>query len=219
MLIKTQTAQTESSVSRPLKVLRIDSSGRIQNSITRQLADLLLAQLSSQGRELNITLRDVTQGIPFVTEEWIGANFTDPAQRSQPQHEVLAYSDHLVQEIKDAEVLVIGVPIYNFGIPAALKAWIDMIARARLTFRYGGSGPEGLLTGKQAFVILASGGTPLGSDIDFASNYLRHVLAFIGITQVETIAADRIMVHGDTARESAIAQITRLIGPTAERAA
>lgn len=219
MLIKTEAAQTDSSVSRPLKVLRIDSSGRIQNSITRQLADLLLAQLSSQGRELNITQRDVAQGIPFVTEEWIGANFTDPAQRSQPQHAVLAYSDHLVQEIKDAEVLVIGAPIYNFGIPAALKAWIDMIARARLTFRYGGSGPEGLLTGKQAFVILASGGTPLGSDIDFASAYLRHALAFVGITQVETIAAERLMLQGDTARAAAIAQIATLTGLPTEQAA
>jgi len=213
MLIKTQ-ANTSA-----LKVLRIDSSGRAQDSITRQLADLFLAQLQHQGRELQVTTRDVAQGIPFISEAWINANFTDPAQRSESQRETLAYSDSLVQEIMAADVLVIGAPIYNFGIPAALKAWIDMIARARLTFRYGENGPVGLLTGKQAYLIMASGGTPLGSDIDFASTYLRHVLAFVGITQVETIAAERLMLQGDAARAAAIAQITRLAGlPTAQAA-
>ena len=213
MLIKTQANASS------LKVLRIDSSGRAQDSITRQLADLFLAQLQHQGRELQVTTRDVAQGIPFISEAWINANFTDPAQRSESQRETLAYSDSLVQEIMAADVLVIGAPIYNFGIPAALKAWIDMIARARLTFRYGENGPVGLLTGKQAYLIMASGGTPLGSDIDFASTYLRHVLAFVGITQVETIAAERLMLQGDAARAAAIAQITRLAGlPIAQAA-
>jgi len=212
---------TQPNISKPdlLKVLRIDSSGRIQNSVTRQLADLLIAQLHSQGREVQITTRDVAQGIPFVNEEWINANFTDPAQRSDQQRAALAYSDALVQEIMNADMLVIGAPIYNFGIPAALKAWIDMIARARLTFKYGENSPVGLLTGKQAFVIIASGGTPVGSDIDFASAYLRHVLAFVGITQVETVVAERLMVQGDAAREIAIAQITRLASRPAELAA
>jgi len=205
--------------SHPLKLLRIDSSGRTQNSVTRQLSDLLIAQLQNQGHALQVTSRDVAQGIPFVNEEWINANFTDPAQRSEQQHAALAYSDDLVQEIKNADVLVIGAPIYNFGIPAALKAWIDMIARARLTFRYGENGPIGLVTGKQAFLIMASGGTPLGSDIDFASTYLRHALAFIGITQVETIAAERLMVQGDTAREIAITQIAQLVYPSTKQAA
>ena len=213
MLIKTQ-ANTS-----PLKVLRIDSSGRVQDSVTRQLADLFMAQLQHQGREIQVTTRDVAHGIPFINEAWINANFTDPAQRSEQQRETLAYSDSLVQEIMAADVLVIGAPIYNFGIPAALKAWIDMIARARLTFRYGENGPIGLLTGKQAYLIMASGGTPLGSDIDFASTYLRHVLAFIGITQVETIAAERLMQQGDAARATAITQITRLTGLPTEQAA
>lgn len=203
----------------PLKVLRIDSSGRVQNSVTRQLADLLIAQLRRQGRNVEVTTRDVAQGIPFINEAWIDANFTDPAQRSAQQREALAYSDALVQEVLQADVLVIGAPIYNFGIPATLKAWIDMIARARLTFRYGEHGPVGLLTGKQAYVILASGGTPVGSDIDFASTYLRHVLAFVGITQLETVVAERLMLQGDAAHETAVAQITRLIGLPAERAA
>lgn len=195
---------------RSLKVLRIDSSGRVQNSVTRELGDALIEQLRSQGHEIEVSTRDVAQGMPFVNEAWINANFTDPAQRSAAQREVLAFSDALVQEVKDADVLVIGVPIYNFGIPAALKAWIDMIARARLTFRYTENGPVGLLTGKQAYVLVASGGTPVGSDIDFATGYLRHVLAFVGITYVKIIAAERLMAQGDSARVTALAQIVLL---------
>ena len=192
------------------RVLRIDSSGRVQNSVTRELGDALIEQLRSQGHEVAVSTRDVAQGMPFVDEAWINANFTDPAQRSDEQREVLAFSDALVQEVKDADVLVIGAPIYNFGIPAALKAWIDMIARARLTFRYTENGPVGLLTGKQAYLIVASGGTPVGSDIDFATGYLRHALAFVGITDVKIIAAERLMAQGDAARETALAQIVRL---------
>lgn len=195
---------------RSLKVLRIDSSGRVQNSVTRELGDALIEQLRSQGHEIDVSMRDVAQGMPFVNEAWINANFTDPGERSDAQREVLAFSDALVQEVKDTNVLVIGAPIYNFGIPAALKAWIDMIARARLTFRYGEKGPVGLLTGKQAYVIVASGGTPVGSDIDFATGYLRHALAFVGITDVKIIAAERLMAQGDAARETALAQIISL---------
>ena len=91
--------------------------------------------------------------------------------------------------VTDLVNLVIGVPIYNFGIPAKLKAWVDMIARARKTFRYTSSGPEGLLKGKKAFVIVPSGGVPVGSPVDFATPYLRHALEFVGITDVEFIGA------------------------------
>lgn len=193
-----------------LKVLRVDSSGRTQNSTTRELTDLLLEQLGSQEGALDVTIRDVAGGLPLVNEEWINANFTDPEQRSERQREVLAYSDKLVRELVDADILVIGAPIYNFGIPAALKAWVDMIARARVTFRYSENGPVGLLTGKRAILVVASGGTPVGSSIDFASTYLRHVLAFVGITDVATIAAERIMVQGEAARVAAVAEIMKL---------
>jgi len=115
-----------------------------------------------------------------------------------------------------ADVLVIGVPIYNFGIPAALKAWVDMVARARLTFRYTEQGPEGLLRVKRAYLVVASGGTAAGSAVDFATGYLRHVLGFLGIDDVEIIAADRAQVRGpaDTLN-SALARIDALL-PTGE---
>ncbi len=152
----------------------------------------------------------------FVDAAWVDANFTPPEQRNEEQKAALAESDALVSELKAADVLVIGVPIYNFGIPAALKAWVDMVARARLTFRYTENGPVGLLQGKRAYLAVASGGTAVGSEIDFATGYLRHVLGFLGIDDVQIVAADRLMARGEEeAMREAHAQVDRLI-PSAE---
>ena len=115
----------------------------------------------------------------------------------------------LIAELKAADVVVIGAPIYNFGIPAALKAWVDMIARARKTFRYTSEGPEGLLKGKKAYVVIASGGMPVDSDMDFATPYLRQVLGFIGITDVEVIAADALGNGMDKKLDEARAKIAK----------
>ncbi|MEM1249937.1 MAG: NAD(P)H-dependent oxidoreductase [Acidobacteriota bacterium] len=182
--------------SRSLRLLRIDSSAQRATSVTRQLGDRLVSLLGS-GAALDVQQRDVSAGLPFVTEEWVAANFTDPAERTAQQREILALSDTLVAELKEADTLVITAPIYNFGIPASLKAWIDLIARARETFRYSENGPVGLLEGKKAWVVVASGGTTVGSEIDFASSYLRHVLNFVGIQDVEIVAADRLMARGE----------------------
>ncbi len=107
--------------------------------------------------------------------------------------------------------IVIGAPIYNFGVPATLKAWIDQIARARLTFRYTENGPQGLLTGKKAYILAATGGTEVGSAIDFATPWLKFVLGFIGITDVEVIAADRGMSRGDAARQHAAERVSQVL--------
>jgi FMN-dependent NADH-azoreductase len=144
-------------------------------------------------------------------------------QRSAAQRAALAESDALVAELAAADLLVIGVPIYNFGVPAALKAWVDMVARARLTFRYTENGPEGLLRGKRAYLVVASGGTAVGSEIDFATGYLRHVLGFLGIEDVQIIAADRGSLRGERdAVDAALGQIAQLLPaatPLAARAA
>lgn len=184
-------------------VLRIDASARNNGSSTRTLSDALIAQLAPE----NLTVRDIAIGLPFVSEDWVDANFTDEADRSEEQKIALNLSDTLVDEIVAADTMVIGVPIYNFGIPATLKAWIDMITRARKTFHYTANGPEGLLTGKKAYILVASGGTEVGSEIDFATGYLRHILSFIGITDVVFIAADQQMMKGETAVSEALQQI------------
>ena len=196
-----------------LKVLRVDSSARSDGSMSRRLADELIEQLREREGAVEFRVRDLAVDAPsFVDAAWVGANFTPPEQRNQEQRAALAESDALVSELKAADVLVIGVPIYNFGIPAALKAWVDMVARARLTFRYTENGPVGLLKGKRAYLAVASGGTAVGSELDFATGYLRHVLGFLGIDDVQIVAADRLMATGEEeAMGEARAQIDRLI--------
>ncbi len=184
-------------------ILRVDASARRSGSSSRALTDALIARLGSAA----VVSRDLSDALPFVTENWVHANFTDEAERTDEQKAELELSDRLVAELFAADILVIGSPVYNFGIPAALKAWIDMVARARKTFRYTERGPQGLLTGKKAYVLMASGGTEIGSEIDFASGYLRHVLGFIGIDDVTIIAADQQMMRGEDALSQALGRI------------
>lgn len=179
-------------------ILRIDASARNAGSTTRQLTDQLVARLVEQGYGAAVTQRDLALTPPaLLTEAWVGANFTDETERSDEQRAALAASDELIAELEAADTVVIGVPVYNFAIPASLKAWVDLIARARRTFRYTETGPEGLLKGKKAYLVVASGGVPVGSDYDFATGYLRHVLGFVGITDVAIIAADQQMMDGE----------------------
>ncbi|MEH6660347.1 MAG: NAD(P)H-dependent oxidoreductase [Parasphingorhabdus sp.] len=187
-------------------ILRVDASARKAGSSSRALTDAVIARLAPD----NIVTRDLTEVLPFVTEDWVGANFTDESERTEGQKAELALSDSLVDELVAADTLVIGTPIYNFAVPAALKAWIDLIARARKTFHYTANGPEGLLKDKKAYVLIASGGTEVGSEIDFASGYLRHVLGFVGITDVTIIAADQQMMKGEAALDQALADVSAL---------
>lgn len=188
-------------------ILKIDASARKAGSMTRELTDALVTRLLDTHPAARVLTRDVAAGLPVVDEAWIGANFTDPAERTSEQKLKLALSDTLVAELKAADILVIAAPVYNFGIPASLKAWVDLVARARETFRYTESGPEGLLKGKKAYVVVASGGVPVNSAVDFATPYLKQVLAFIGITDVTVIAADQLMMDGDAKRAAALAAI------------
>ncbi len=179
-------------------ILRIDASARTEGSTTRALADQLVGRLIEQGYGATVTRRDLNLTPPaLLTEGWVGANFTDDADRSDEQKALLAGSDELIAELEAADTIVITSPIYNFSIPASLKAWVDQIARARRTFRYTEAGPEGLLTGKRAFIVFASAGVPLGSEVDFASGYLKHILGFVGITDVTIIAADGHLMDGE----------------------
>ncbi len=173
----------------PNTILRVEASARKTGSVTRELTSKVIDHLASETAVL-VKERDVSEGLPFVDEEWVGSNFTPADARSEEQKAKLALSDSLIKELVEADTLVIGTPIYNFGIPATLKAWIDMVARVGVTFKYTENGPVGLLEGKRAIVLVASGGTPVGSDIDFATPYLRHALKFIGISDVTFVAAD-----------------------------
>ncbi|MCZ8369106.1 MAG: NAD(P)H-dependent oxidoreductase [Porphyrobacter sp.] len=131
-----------------------------------------------------------------VSAERFAANLTPAAERTPEQVWLAAFADDLIAELQAADTIVIASPIYNFGPPAVLKAWADLVARAGTTFQYTASGPEGLLKGKKAYIAIASGGMPMGSDYDFMSRWLTFFLGFLGITDVEIIAADGIMGAG-----------------------
>jgi len=193
-------------------VLQINSSGRYEGSITRQVSDLVIEYLKGNNASLENINRDVATGLPFVNEAWINSNFTAEDARTEDQKEVLDFSNTLVAELENADHIVIASPIYNFSIPAALKAWIDLIARAGLTFRYTENGPIGLLLNKKATVVMASGGVPIGSEMDMASNYLKVALGFVGISDVNIIDATTINTAGDESQHSAKTQIATLIG-------
>lgn len=198
-----------------LNVLLITASAQQKGSVTRRFASEMIDELESQHGVINLKERDVSQGLPFVDEDWVAANFTPADTRSKKQQDKLSLSDELVEEIKQADVLVMAAPIYNFSVPASLKAWIDMVCRVGLTFNYTSEGPVGLLKGKKAYIVIASGGTRIGSEIDYASDYLRHVLGFMGIDDVELISAERFN-HED---QGAINKIQSRIAQLVQQAA
>ena len=178
-------------MTQPMKILRVDSSAKTENSESRRLTDRIINGLKTNGKSLDVTVRDLNYSLPQVNISWIEANNTPSDDQTDEHKKTLALSDTLVAEIEAADTLIIGVALYNFSITASLKLWIDLVCRARKTFAYVDGSPKGLMTGKKAIICFASGGTPFESNIDFASSYLRHILGFIGITDVTFISADK----------------------------
>jgi FMN-dependent NADH-azoreductase len=174
-----------------MKILRIDSSAKTETAQSRLLTDRIINGLQTNEKSTEITVRDLNEHLPQVDSAWIDANNTQAENLTDKQKKTLSLSDKLIAEIEAADTLIIGVALYNFSIPASLKLWIDLICRARKTFKYSDKGPEGLMTGKKAIICFASGGTSFRSDIDFASGYIRHILGFIGIKDVTFIKADK----------------------------
>ena len=195
----------------PLRILEVQASARGTGSISRNLTADLIAALKDRHGRTELTQRDLAHGLPFIDEAWVGANFTPDEERTSTHRQILSRSDDLVAELQEADVIVIGAPIYNFSIPAVLKAWVDMIARAGLTFYYTENGPVGLLKDKKVYVVVPSGGVPVGSPMDFATPYLRHALGFVGITDVEFIGAQGADRGNSEALDSARARIAELI--------
>lgn len=187
-------------------ILRVDTSARKSTSVSRQLSDAVIARFDNP----TVTTRDLSAGLPVINEAWVGATFTPVADRDDAQRAVLALSDQLVAEVLAADVLVIGVPIYNFAAPAAFKEWIDQIARAGVTFAYTENGPKGLLSGKRAIIAVTSGGVPMGSDFDHATPYIRQVLGFLGITDVEFVGATGLNTNPEAALSAANEAIAAL---------
>jgi FMN-dependent NADH-azoreductase len=191
-------------------ILRLDASASVSTSNSRKLGDELIAQLENRYVTAFVQQRDLNQGMSFIDEAWVAANFTPAEQRSEEQMQRLALSDELIDEIKQADHIVVTTPMYNFGIPATLKSWIDLISRAGVTFQYSADGPVGLIRGKRVDIVITTGGVPLGSPVDFVSGYLKQVFGFIGIEDLNIIAADQMNVDADNSYQNALTQIEQI---------
>ncbi len=171
-------------------VLHIDASAAFDNSVSRAATARLLADLAPE----KVITRDLaTTPLPQIDAAWINARLVAQDDLTATEREILALSDTLIAEVKAADVILIGMPMYNFGMPAALKAWIDLIARPKVTFAYTPDGPVGLLENKRAVVAVATGGVPVGAPVDFATPHLTQVLNFIGIKDVDVQVAAEVI--------------------------
>jgi FMN-dependent NADH-azoreductase len=191
-------------------ILRIETSIKGEAAVSRKLTDRIVARLLAAEPAAKVVTRDLSGGVAQIDGAWLGAVFTPAEARDEAQKATAAYADALLAEVKAADTLVIALPVYNFGVPAQLKSWFDQLARKGETFSYTETGPVGLLTGKRAIVAFTSDGTKFGSEIDFASGYVRHMLGFFGITDVEFVAADAIVFGPEAALAKAEAEVDAL---------
>jgi FMN-dependent NADH-azoreductase len=177
-----------------MNLLQIDASPR-RDSVSRHLTSLLAANWKKNTPGGQVIHRDLTNSpVGLVTDDWIQGSFLDPQQHTDAHKSALQYSDELIEELRAADVIVIGDPMHNFSISTRLKAWLDQVVRAGKTVLFTESGPKGLLSGKKTYVVTSRGGayapgTPYAA-FDFQEPYLRHILAFIGLTDVTFIRAE-----------------------------
>jgi len=190
-----------------MTVLHIDSSARLIGSNTRIIGQYLVDSLNTTSIHRDLAANP----LPTISgEDLMGVHGSSDDKRAS-LHAHLALSNQLIDELKVADTLIIGAPMYNFGIAASLKQWIDAICRAGVSFKYSNQGPEGLLNIKRAFIITASGGTPVGSDMDFASDYLAHICSFIGVKEIFHIDASGSKGTPEQIIASAKQQVDRLL--------
>ena len=187
-------------------LLQIKASIFSDNGESSRLANRFAGAWRAAHPDGRVIVRDLARDpVPHLDAERFGAFLAKPEDRTKAQAEVLRYSDALIQELKEADVVAMGVPMYNLGIPSTLKAYFDHIARAGVTFRYTEKGPVGLLRGKRAYVFAARGGLYAGTPLDTQIPYLRNVLGFLGITDVEFVFAEGLAI-GPAVKEKALAK-------------
>ena len=180
------------------RVLIIESSARQQDSISRQLTQTFITQWKAAHPKDEITVRDLAlDPVPHLDINLLGGWMKAADQRSDIEQLSLERSNQLTDELLAADVLVMAAPMYNFAIPSTLKAWLDHVLRAGMTFKYTETGPQGLLSGKRAYVLTARGGIYAGSTADHQEPYLRQVMGFIGIHDVTFIHAEGMNLGGD----------------------
>jgi FMN-dependent NADH-azoreductase len=188
------------------KLLQINSSIFSDQGVSSQLADRFVADWVARHPETEVIRRDLAKDpIPHMDGERLTALLTPAEQRSPEQARLVALADQLIRELQEADILVLGAPMYNFAIPSQLKAWFDRIARAGVTFRYTESGSEGLLVGKRAFVFTSRGGLHRGQPQDTVVPFVQQFLNFVGISEIEFVYAEGLNL-GEQPRQAALTE-------------
>jgi FMN-dependent NADH-azoreductase len=188
-----------------MNILQINSSARREASHSTRLGNRIVERLRKADPETALTVRDLSHTPqPVLDEAALGALFSAPDQRTAEQAARVALDDAVIAELQAADVVVLGVPMYNFGVPSQLKNWIDAISRAGVTFRYTEKGPEGLVKGKTVYVALTRGGKYRNTPADTQVPYLKTVLGFLGMTDVHFVYAEGLAL-GPDAEQDAIA--------------
>ena len=192
-------------------LLQIRTSIHGAQGQSTRLAGEFAAEWRASNPGGHVITRDIgADPVPHLTAERFAALVAKPEARSPAQQAVAGFSDALIEELRRADVIVLGLPLYNLGIPSSLKAYFDHIARAGVTFRYGEKGPQGLITGKKAYVCATRGGLYANTPLDTATMYVKDVLRFLGIADVEFIYAEGLAM-GDAAKAEALAKAQALI--------
>jgi len=198
-----------------VNILQLNSSARAENSQSTRLAAAIVERLVGTHTNAAVAVRDLSRAPhPALDEAALGALFTPADKRTPEQAARVALDDALIAELKAADVIVLGVPMYNFGVSGQLKNWIDAISRAQVTFRYTAAGPEGLLTGKKVYVALTRGGKYRNTPADTQVPYLKTIFTFLGMTDVQFVYAEGLAMGPEAlqnALTSAQSQIDELM--------
>ncbi len=188
------------------QVLQLNSSILGDNSVSNQLLATLTERLQAAGEKLEIQQRDFSvEPVPHFDEHWLQALMTPAADRSDSQQQKVDFSDTLIAELKAADILIIGLPMYNFSVPSMLKAWNDHVARAGATFKYTDTGPVGLLENKKVFLVAAMGGVHKVGESDYLRPYMQQFLGLLGLTDISFVTASGLNM-GEEPRAEGIAQ-------------
>ena len=192
-----------------MKIYQIDSSARKKGSTSRALAKKLLEKIKKPGDE--IIYRDLDDEMLFVAGLTESGMSIPENERTDQHKKMFELSDKLVNELKESDIIIISSPIYNFGPPATLKAWSDLAARVKSTFKYSSDGKQiGLLENKKVYLVITSGGTKIGSKEDYLTPWLKHVLNFFGIKNIQTIFADQMSIDYEKSINEAEIQISKI---------
>ena len=193
-------------------MLQLNTSIHAASGESSKLANEFVAGWKAGHPTAKVVVRELAlDPVPHLTAERFASFLARPEARSHDQQEIVAYSDALIEELRRADVIVLGLPMYNFGIPSMLKAYFDHIARAGVTFSYTANGPVGLLTGKKVYVFATRGGIYAGTPLDTQTAYVRDFFRFLGITDVEFLYAEGLAI-GEASKKTSLAGVMNVIG-------